>query len=283
MRIIKVVLLILLILTLSCKDNKNSKKVEEKKTIEEKIEIKESRQLQFLYFANGGLIGYFDDGTIVGCPRCDLIDENIELIKSRKPHSRFKVIDKILISEQGDSVPINSMKNNEWAIINYKSTLREPKSPSKKEIKDIALSFHKWYIKNTNEFKSKVPTGFEVTEGDNDNCIINYEPYFNELRKLGTISETFLKKEKERTKLCVETISKMKWSDYIGVIPENCDDYLYWTRRQDISESVEVVKLNQKNNLWEVNISINRTEEAIVIIENENGKYLITEIKWLNK
>jgi len=77
--------------------------------------------LQFLYFANGGLIGYFDDGTIVGCPRCDLMDKNIEAIKTREPHLKFKMENGFLISEQGDSISINSMRNNKWAIVNYEN------------------------------------------------------------------------------------------------------------------------------------------------------------------
>ena len=113
MRINKVVLLMFLVLIFSCKNKKNSKKVVEVIPFEEEIETKKNRQLQSLYFANGGLIGYFDDGTIVGCPRCDLLDENIDLMKSREPHSRFKIIDKVLISEQGDSIPINSTQTRQ--------------------------------------------------------------------------------------------------------------------------------------------------------------------------
>ena len=154
---------------------------------------------------------------------------------------------------------------------------------SEEEIAEIALSFHKWYIKTTNNIDSDVPVGFVVAEGDNDNCLVDYQPYFNELRKLGTISEKFMNSEKERTNLCVETIKKMDWSEYIGVIPENCDNYFYWTRRQDKSGGVEVLNTNQIDNHWEVNISVNKSENAIVRLENENGKYMITEIKWVDK
>ena len=42
--------------------------------------------------------------------------------------------------------------------------------------------------------KSEVPTDFVVTEGKNNSCIVDYEPYFNELRKLGTISNSFMEK-----------------------------------------------------------------------------------------
>ena len=106
------------------------------------------------------------------------------------------------------------------------SVKKKERKETEKEILDVALSFHNWYIKSTNDIESEIPTDFVVTEGENDSCLVDYTPYFDELRKLGTISNSFMEKEKKRTKLCVETISKMKWSEYIGVIPENCDDYL---------------------------------------------------------
>ncbi|WP_067139002.1 hypothetical protein [Oceanivirga salmonicida] len=89
--------------------------------------FEKNRQLQFLYFSNGGLIGYFDDGTITGCPKCDLTNESINSLKNRKPHSKFKIVENELISEQGGSIPINSMKSNEWAIVNYRK-IKEIKS-----------------------------------------------------------------------------------------------------------------------------------------------------------
>ncbi len=36
-----------------------------------------TKKLKYLLSANGGSIGYFDDGSVVGCPRCDF-DENVE-------------------------------------------------------------------------------------------------------------------------------------------------------------------------------------------------------------
>lgn len=162
-----------------------------------------------------------------------------------------------------------------------------------KEIANVALSFHRWYIKNTNELNSDIPTDFDVTEGKNDNCIVNYEPYFNELRKLGTISNSFMDKEKERTRLCAETIANMNWSEYIGVIPENCDDYLYWTNSQDITDGVDVVGINNENDNWTVFLSLYMldkngkkyfgNDKLKVTVINENEKYLIQEINWIMK
>ncbi len=40
------------------------------------------RKLRYLSATNGGLIGYFSDGTIASCPRCDLIKSNVENLSS---------------------------------------------------------------------------------------------------------------------------------------------------------------------------------------------------------
>ncbi|WP_239774509.1 hypothetical protein [Tenacibaculum finnmarkense] len=169
------------------------------------------------------------------------------------------------------------------------NSTKKKQSDTEKEIINVATSFHNWYIKHTNEMKSEIPTDFVVTEGNNDNCIVDYEPYFDELRKLGTISNSFMEKEKERTKPCAETISKMKWSEYIGVIPENCDDYLFWTRSQEETGGIESMNVVNENDLWKVKFRLFNTfgkdksyspYTGIITVEKENEKYMITEINW---
>jgi hypothetical protein len=150
MRILKITILLLSVLFSSCFNNKDSNKNNIENQENKNIETKENKKLQFLYFSNGGLIGYFDDGTIVGCPRCDLMAENIEAIKTREPHSKFKLENGILISEQGDSISINSMRNNEWAIVNYKNILNTTEDISKTF---VALKFINDYVANTNKMK----------------------------------------------------------------------------------------------------------------------------------
>ena len=57
------------------------------------------------------------------------------------------------------------------------NTKKKELTEIEKKVVDVALSFHNWYIKNTNEIKSEIPTDFVVTEGKNDSCIVDYEPY----------------------------------------------------------------------------------------------------------
>lgn len=129
----------------------------------------QKRNLQFLFYANGGLIGYFDDGTITGCPRCDLITENITALYNKEPHSKFKVENGFLISELSDSILINSMTKREWAIIEYENQINNPKSKLANEFinsyaKNImkmneALGIIEWANSNnlsTNSFKSSL-------------------------------------------------------------------------------------------------------------------------------
>ncbi len=183
---------------------------------------------------------------------------------------------------------IDTKKENECAIVNYKIKKLNDKE---KKIVEVAFSFHKWYIKNTNDLSSKVPTNFVVLEGENDKCLIDYEPYFNQLRKLGTISNSFMEKERQRTKPCVETILKMKWSEYQqgGEILEGCDDYIFWTRSQEETSGIEFIDLKRNNDIWLVRFQLftifdNEKKYSpyigVVSVEKEDKKYMITNIQW---
>ncbi|MDO5968596.1 hypothetical protein Q4Q35_02140 [Flavivirga aquimarina] len=202
-----------------------------------------------------------------------------EPVKKEKQETVYESIGKIKPIEEG---------------INPASTTQKIKLTGiEKEIGDVALSFHRWYIKNTNEINSEISTDFEVTEGENNSCVIDYEPYFKELRKLGTISNSFMDNEKERTKLCAETISGLKWSEYGEGNPENCDDYLYWTNSQDVTDGVDVVGIHKENDNWTVFLSLFMKDEKgqkyfgsdrlKVIVIKENQIYLIEKIKWIMK
>ncbi|HRI47865.1 MAG TPA: hypothetical protein PK559_12230, partial [Ignavibacteriaceae bacterium] len=86
------------------------------------------RKLRYLYFSNSGLVGYFNDKTVVFCPKCDLFIENIDGLFLKTPNSHYK------IKENGD---LYNLENNEtisptndenfngygWAIINYSWTM----------------------------------------------------------------------------------------------------------------------------------------------------------------
>ena len=102
------------------------------KKLNDKI-IKSKRRLRYLYFSNGGLIGYFSDGAVIGCARCDLMIENLEAIFKTESGDRTYTVNEqgeiienwgsqesystpVLPSNDGDGMP-------EWAIINYEEVL----------------------------------------------------------------------------------------------------------------------------------------------------------------
>ena len=94
------------------------------------------KKLRYLFYANGGLIGYFDDGTIVGCPSCDLIDENVKMLYSMKPTGKYSVNQdgSLLVGEKEMEYPQKQQEANltEWAMIDYKWIVQPTKTGESK-------------------------------------------------------------------------------------------------------------------------------------------------------
>lgn len=85
------------------------------------IPIKEGRKIRYLFMANGGIIAYFDDGTVVGCPRCEL---DVEALYNLKPHSTYIVEEDgiLLVGGQRREIPFIARKGEwqDWIMIDYK-------------------------------------------------------------------------------------------------------------------------------------------------------------------
>ena len=80
-----------------------------------------NRRLRYLYSSNGGLIGFFNDGTVAGCPKCDLLQENIMVLYESKPHSHYDVgADFLLVDKETRMQFDEGQKYNHWIIIDYK-------------------------------------------------------------------------------------------------------------------------------------------------------------------
>lgn len=76
------------------------------------------RKLRYLSYQNSGLVGYFSDGTIAGCPRCDLMKENIKALYDIKPHDTYTVNkDGSILRNKGERE--QPKKGDGWAMINY--------------------------------------------------------------------------------------------------------------------------------------------------------------------
>lgn len=74
--------------------------------------VKQKKELVYLYRANGGMIGYFSDGSVVGCPRCDFCKSNILAMFKEKPMKKWD------LKKPGDFVSYE--QDNGWVLINYK-------------------------------------------------------------------------------------------------------------------------------------------------------------------
>ena len=162
---------------------------------------------------------------------------------------------------------------------------------NKDKIETVALSFHNWYVKNTNYYphdnSQKETTSFNVIKGNNNKCKVDYSSYFKNLRKLGTISEKFLVKEKERTNECAKYLETIDWNEYSTsdayAYDKHCDFlyYMYWTRSQENTENIEVSKITSYNKIWNVLILIDG-RKVNVKIEKEATNYMITQIDWID-
>lgn len=82
------------------------------------------RKLRYLFYANGGLVGYFDDGTVAACPRCDLLKENIRALHAAMPFKKYTVEKdgSLLVGKSEHQFPKekDDNGNKEWAMIDYK-------------------------------------------------------------------------------------------------------------------------------------------------------------------
>ena len=80
--------------------------------------IKYKKKLVYLYTANGGLIGYFSDSSIVSCIRCDFCKSNILAMFKDKSTVKWNLIK--------PSDFISYEKDNGWVLVNHKWNEKVP-------------------------------------------------------------------------------------------------------------------------------------------------------------
>ncbi|WP_136668040.1 hypothetical protein [Flavobacterium sp. H122] len=151
-------------------------------------------------------------------------------------------------------------------------------------------SFYDWYFKN--EFPN-----IDVIKDKNGKCKLDTLSYFKELRKLGTISEKFINKEKERTHVCSEFISTINYTEYEEAdayeYDEYCIDFYYynWLKSQEhpegfSAENIRKINSNQSSlDIYETynNGGGNESPLSTVFLEKEHGIWKIVEIKFVNR
>lgn len=69
------------------------------------------------------MIGYFDDGTIAGCPKCDFCRTNIMAMFKARPIGRYIVKNDgcLLVTNSEKRCPEDNKNTiGHWALVNYK-------------------------------------------------------------------------------------------------------------------------------------------------------------------
>lgn len=83
------------------------------------------RKLRYMYAANGGLLAFFDDGTVSACSPCEMIKENVSTLYETPPHARYKKHNNSL-SLNGDRMDFYKDRTlkPEWVLFEYKWTIK---------------------------------------------------------------------------------------------------------------------------------------------------------------
>lgn len=159
-----------------------------------------------------------------------------------------------------------------------------------KLIEQNGRSFYDWYFKN--DFPN-----INVIKDKNGKCKLDTLSYFKKLRKLGTVSEKFINKEKERTFICSEFISSINYSEYEEAdayeYDKYCGDFYYynWLKSQEPPHEFTTKNIQKHNDsLASIDIyEIFKYEKnyyyplSTVFLEKEQGIWKIVEIKFINR
>ncbi|MBD8347190.1 hypothetical protein [Dysgonomonas sp. HGC4] len=168
------------------------------------------------------------------------------------------------------------------------------------EVEQAGLSFYKWYL-NATESRD-IPFDAHIAKDKNGMCQLDSEPYFNELRKLGTISEKFIASERKRNSTCEEYVKKVHYKvfesgdayTFDGICPQFA--YMYWTSSQDTYQEVKAIQtiINKDDLSAHVDVVfiyteggeppiISKTPHARVFLEREQGKWKTVKIERLDQ
>lgn len=109
------------------------------------VPFSKDKKLRFLYATNGGLRAYYDDGTLVGCSRCDLMKENLEAMQEMEPMGTYTIDSNgVLLWGTGLDTPSmedSSWDDGSWAMIDYQWQF-VPKGMEDANIKVPTASFN---------------------------------------------------------------------------------------------------------------------------------------------
>lgn len=88
-----------------------------------KTETKDGeRKLRYLFSSNAGMRGFYSDGTIGLCPKCDFIQSNLDAMKDGGVFSKYTVEKdgSLLINGHEKEIPIfKGTPGADWVMIDY--------------------------------------------------------------------------------------------------------------------------------------------------------------------
>lgn len=100
------------------KELENDKYEKDDKTTKQNTQ-ENKRKLQYLFSSNGGLVGYFNDGSIAGCQRCDLIRENVKGLYRQKTNGSYTANSDGSLNLKSEGRVIPKLEDG-WVMIDYK-------------------------------------------------------------------------------------------------------------------------------------------------------------------
>ena len=88
--------------------------------------LNKENKIRFLWFSNGGLIGYYENGDVKICTKCDPIKSNILRLNNSEKFDTYTYTYKdscILTSKEINCINFSTLdKNPFWLIVDYKWT-----------------------------------------------------------------------------------------------------------------------------------------------------------------
>ena len=153
-------------------------------------------------------------------------------------------------------------------------------------IKEAGYSFYDWYF--TNDF-----TDFEIVKNKNGKALLDSAAYFKKLRNLGTISEKFINKEKERLSTCSKFLATKYYDDYNSADAYDFDDYcpdlyyMYWIKSQERPDKFVIKNIHQSdqnNASVDIYLDYGGKDEPLskVVLAKENNRWKTTAIQFIN-
>lgn len=170
----------------------------------------------------------------------------------------------------------------------------EIKDSIKTEVKDdpaiiqkSGISFYDWYFSND-------LNDYDIVKNKNYKALLDTAAYFKKLRALGTISEKFINKERERTSTCGKFLATKYYDDYEAADAYTFDDYcpdmyyMYWIKSQEVPDKYmakNVKQIDGTHATVDIYTNYGGQDEPLskVILEKEQKIWKITDIQFINR